>query len=173
MNEGKDQDVKGLFASFLSAEQANEAVKDIVAGERILREYPVPEPDDELIADIQAKIAARLVRRPVGVFRTVARRAVAVAAAVIILAVVSVRLFEIGGDQSGGVAYASMIPKAVWESDDIAADDTELAVFTAEVKQIEAEVLTLQLGEDGRNGERVVVELEIKFAEIQSDFWKE
>ena len=173
MNEGKDQDLKELFERFLGAEQANEAIRDIAEGGQILLQYPAPEPDKELIADIKSKAAARLLRRRVGVFTKVARRAVAVAAAIIILGAVSVRLFEIGGDQSGGVAYASMIPKAVWESDDIAADDTELAVFTAEVKQIEAEVLTLQLGEDGRNGERVVVELEIKFAEIQSDFWKE
>jgi len=173
MNDRNNENLKDLFERFLSAEQADEAVKDVVEGERILREYPAPEPDKELIADIQSKVAARLLRRRVDVFRKVARRAVAIAAAIIILAVVSVRLFEIGGDRSGGVAYASAIPRALWESDDIAADDMELAVFTAEVRQIEAEVLTLQLGENGRNGERVVVELEIRFVEIQSDFWKE
>ena len=173
MNERHDENLKELFERFLSAEQANEAVKDVVQGERILREYPAPEPDRELIADIKSKAAARLLSRRVSVFRTVARRAVAVAAAIVILAVVSVRLFEIGGDQSGGVADAPAIPSALWESDDIAADDMELAVLTAEVKQIEAEVLTLQLGENGQDGERVVAELEIKFAEIQSDFWKE
>ncbi len=173
MNERHDENLKELFERFLSAEQANEAVKDVVQGERILREYPAPEPDRELIADIQSKAAARLLSRRANVFKKVARRTVAVAAAVIILATVSVRLFEIGGDQSGGVANAEAIPRALWESDDIAADDMELAVFTAEVKQIEGEILILQLGENGRNGERVVAELEIKFAEIQSDFWKE
>ena len=172
MNDRNDENLKELFERFLSAEQANEAVKDVVEGERILGEYPAPEPDKELLADIQSKVAARLLRGRVGVFRTVARRAVAVAAAIIILAVASVRLFEIGGDRPGAL-YASAIPTALWESDDIAADDMELAVFAAEVKQIEAEVLTLQLGENGRNGERIVAELEIKFAEIQSGFWKE
>jgi len=174
MNDRNDENLKGLFEKFLSAEQASEAVKDVVQAERILREYPAPEPDKELIADIKSKVAARLLPRQVGVFRKVARRAVAAAAAIIIiLGVVSVRLFEIGGDRSGGVAHASIIPKAVWESDDIAADDIDLAVFTAEVKQIEGEILVLQLGENGHNGERIVMELEIEFVEIKSDFWKE
>ena len=173
MNERQDENLKELFERFLSAEQANEAVKDVVQGERILREYPAPEPDKELIADIQSKAAARLLPRRADVFRKLARRAVAVAAAIIILAAVSVRLFEIGGGRSGGPEYAGLIPKALWESDDIAADDMDLAVFAAEVKQIEGEILILQLGKNGRNGEMVVAELEIKFAEIQSDFWKE
>jgi hypothetical protein len=173
MKDRNDENLKGLFERLLGAEQANEAVRDVMQGERILREYPAPEPDKELIAGIKSNVAAMVLPRRARVFRKVVGRAVAVAAAIIILAAVSVRFLEIDGDRSGRVAYASMIPKAVWESEDIAADDIDLAVLTAAVKQIEGEFLVLQLGENGHNGDRVVMELEIEFVEIKSDFWKE
>lgn len=173
MNDRNDENLKELFESFLSPEQANEALKDVAQGERILREYPAPEPDKELIADIQSKAAARLLPGRASVFRVVAGRAIAVAAVIIILAAVSVRLFEIGGGQSGSAAYASIMPTALWESDNIAADDTDLAVLNVEVEQIENELRTLLLGENGANGERDVMKLEIEFIEIEVHFWKE
>ena len=55
---------------------------------------------------------------------------------------------------------------------DIAADDEDLAVFTAQIEQIEAEVQTLQSGQDTGNGESTLVELEMELMEINSDFWK-
>ena len=65
-----------------------------------------------------------------------------------------------------------MIPEALWESDDISADYVELAIFTAEIEQIEGEVLTLELGENGGNGQADAAELEMKLIEISSNFWE-
>jgi hypothetical protein len=58
---------------------------------------------------------------------------------------------------------------AIWESDNITVDDPHLASLTAEVEQIENELLTLQEGETGGNGERAVSELEMELAVINSD----
>jgi len=67
----------------------------------------------------------------------------------------------------------SIIPTAIWESDDITAADADLAIFTTEIEQIEDELMSLQLGEDDGNGDSSVSELEMELIEINnSDFWK-
>lgn len=75
--------------------------------------------------------------------------------------------------ESGPVQYASIIPTAIWESDDIAADDADLVIFTTEIEQIEDELPALQLGEDDSNEDSAITELEMELIEINnSDFWK-
>ncbi len=173
MNSQNEENLKELFERFADAEQAEKHVEDVQKAEQILREYPAPEPDDMLIANIKAEIAMRLpARRADVVRRRMVYKVAAVAAAVVILAAVSLRLFEKGDVEPQRVAYASLIPRAIWESDDIATDDVDLAIFTAEAEQIENEVRTLQFGEDGSNGERAVSELEMELIEIEGDFWK-
>jgi hypothetical protein len=173
MNSKNEENLKDLFEKFMDAEQAEKRVEDIQKAEQILREHPAPEPDDMLIGNIKAEIAMRLPARRAYVFRRKVYKAAAVAAAVVVLAAVSTRLFEKDVVEPQRVAYASLIPTAIWESEDITTDDVDLAIFTAEVEQIEDEVLALQFGEDGSNGERAISELEMELVEIESDFWKE
>jgi len=173
MNDENQENLKELFEKFLDAEQAESCVEDVQKAEQILREHPAPEPDDMLIANIKAEIAMRLPARRTGVFKQIAYKSVSVAAAVIFLTAIGLRLFEKGSDEPGPVVYASIIPTAIWESDDIAADDADLAIFTTEIEQIEDELLVLQFGEDDANGDSSVSELEIELIEINSsDFWK-
>jgi hypothetical protein len=95
----------------------------------------------------------------------------AVAAIVFVLAAISIKFFE-KSEESEKIMYASIIPTAIWESDDIAADDADLAILTAEVEQVADEILSLRMGENGGNGQTVITELEIELMEIESDFWK-
>jgi hypothetical protein len=170
MNDGNQENLKELFEKFLDAEQAESCAEDVQKAEQILREHPAPEPDDMLIASIKAEIAMRLPAGRTYVFKQIANKVVGIAAAVIILTAIGLRLFDKGGN---GVQYATIIPTAIWESDDIAAADANLVIFTAEIEQIEDEVLTLQLGEDDGNGEGSITELEMELIEINnSDFWK-
>jgi len=171
MGDRNEENLKELFEKFYTAEQAERAVEDVQKAEQLLRKHPAPEPDDMLIANIKAEIAMRLPLRRADVFRRMAYKAATVAAAVIIVAAIGVSLFK-KGDGSEKVAYASIIPRAIWESDDIATDDLDLAMLTAEMEQIEDEVLTLQSGENGGNGDTAVTELEMELIEIDSDFWK-
>ena len=172
MNGGNEENLKELFAKFLNVEQAERAVEDVQRAERILGEHPAPAPDDALIADVKSEIAEAILSRQVSVFRRTAYKTAVVAAAAIVIAAISVRLLDIGGGGPGRVTYASMIPEALWESDDISADYVELAIFTAEIEQIEGKVLTLELGENGGNGQADVAELEMELIAINSDFWK-
>jgi len=173
MNGQNEENLKELFERFAGAEQAERAVEDVRKAEQILLEYPAPAPDDGLIADIKSEIAGAILPRQVNVFRRISYKTAVVAAAAIVIAAISVRLLDIGGGRHGR-ATAAMIPEALWDSDDISADYAELAIFTAEIEQIESEVLTLELGENGGNGDTAVSELEMELIEIEiaGDFWK-
>ncbi len=176
MNGRNDENLKELFEKFIDAEQAEKYAEDVQKAEQILREHPAPEPDAMLIANIKAEIAMRLPAgrtRRTGVFKQIAYKTVSVAAAVIFLTAIGLRLFDKSGVEPNGVQYATIIPTAIWESDDIAAADANLAIFTVEIEQIENELLALQLGEDDGNGDRSITELEMELIEINnSDFWK-
>ena len=171
MNERNEENLKDLFEKFLNAKEADEAVEDIGKGEEILRAHPWPKPDGKLVAGIKAEVARELLRRKTRVTKRVVYKVAAVAAAFLILANVSVKLFEKGGE-GGGVVKASILPSAIWESEDLAADDVDLAILTAEIREIEEDALALQLGENGGNGHIGLEELEIELMEINGDFWK-
>jgi len=172
INDKNQENLKELFEKFLDAEQAGSCAEDVQKAEEILREHPAPEPDGMLIANIKAEIAMRLPARRTDSFKQLAYRVAYVAAAVIFLTAIGLRLFDKEGGESNGVQYASIIPTAVWESGDISAADANLAIFTVEIEQIEDEMLDLQLGEDDGNGYESVTELEMELIQINSDFWK-
>lgn len=171
MENRNQENLRELFEKFFDAEQAESCVEDIQKAEQILREHPAPEPDDMLIANIKAEIAMRLQAARAHRFRRIVYEVVGAAAAILIVAAVSLQLFEKDGP-GPGVVYASLITTAIWESDDIAADDEDLAAFTAQIEQIEDEVQTLQSGEETGNGDSTLAELEMELIEINSDFWK-
>ena len=169
----QNDELRRIFEKFVNTEEADAAVEDIRQGEQILRDSPAPEPDSRLITGIKAEISQTVVRGKENTFRWVVYKTAAVAAVFIILAVISVKLFEKNRSQSGPVVYASIIPVAIWESSDISADDTDLATLTAEIEQIQDETLAMQLDENGGNGSGDITELEMELIEIDhSDFWK-
>lgn len=172
MNERNGDNLRELFKKLGDPEQAQRAVEDVQKGEQIIHEYPAPEPNEAVIAGIKAKIAETVHRRKSISFKWAVYKTAAVAAVFIVLATISVKLFERSNDKPERVITASVIPDTIWESSDIAADDADLAVLTAEIKQIESEVLALQLGETNGNGQETIVELETELIEIVSTFWK-
>ncbi len=142
--------------------------EDFKEAEKIFDENPAPEPGRELLIDIKAKIAQELSREKPKSFRLTIRKIAAIAAAFFVLAVLNVKLFE----KPTGLNTASIIPAAIWESEDLADDDVDLAVLTEEVEQIESELLALQLDENSSNGEAAIDELETELIEINNNFWK-
>jgi hypothetical protein len=171
MNGETKENLKDLFEKFLNSEQAKQAAEDIQKGERILRESAAPAPDGELIANIKAEIAASLLHKKENAFRRTIYKTMAVAAGFIIVAIISVKLFETKTVQPEKPVSSSIIPKAVWESECLADDSAASATLVAEVEQIESDLLAMRLGENGSNGE-AITELEMELTEINSDFWK-
>jgi len=172
MNSQNDENMKELFERFLSAEQTESGVEDIQKGEQILRQHPAPEPDDMLIANIKAEIAMRLPAKRTNVFTKIAYRAVYAAAAILVISAISLSLFNRNMEPTPR-QYGSIIPTSIWESDDIATDDADLAIYTIEIEQIEDELRSLQSGEYNRNGDSSLSELEMELVAINNDFWKE
>ncbi len=172
MNNRNEENLKEVFEKFLEPKEVEQAAEDIAQGERIFREHPAAEPDDEFIADIKMKISGALLHRKATSFRRTAYKTAVAAVAVILLAVISTRFFEKGSGESKKAAAASIIDGVIWESERLAADDADLAILAAEIEQIEDEMLALQLAEDGGNGSKAVTELEIELIEINNDFWK-
>jgi len=173
MNDQNGENLDELLEKFFDGKQAENYIEDVQTVEQILREYPAPEPDDMLIANIKAEIAMRLPARRARLFRRRLYEVVAVAAAVFVAAAVTVRFFNEPGSEPGQRVYAaSLIPKAIWESQDIAADDENLAVFKTEIEQIEEEVLALESDEDSGESDTAITELEMELIEVSSDFWK-
>ena len=127
-----------------------------------------------LLANIKAEIAMRLPAKSAGVFHRIGYNVAAVAAAVIILAAVGTNLFEKDSGQPKplGPMIASLIPPEIWESDDIAADDMDMAGYTVEIEQIEDELLALQSDQEGLDNESAITEMEMELIEIETDFWK-
>lgn len=172
MEDQNQENLTELFRKFFDAEQVESCIEDIQKAEQILRENPAPEPDNLLVANIKAEIAVRLPARRAELSRHRTYRVVAAAASIIVLAAISLQLFTKPNGEPPTIMYASLMPTAIWESDDIAADDTNLAVFAAEIEQIKDEVLTLESGEDTGNGDSTLAELEMELIEIEGDFWK-
>jgi hypothetical protein len=87
------------------------------------------------------------------------RRIAALAAVLLIGALITISLFD---------QEATPIPPTaiIWT------EDPKLAAFSAEIEQIESDLLALQLGENGTNGHLELTELEMELIEIDADFWK-
>lgn len=172
MEDRNKENLRELFEKFFNAEQAESCVEDIQKAEQILRDHPAPEPDDMLIANIKAEIALRLHASRTHRIRRIIYEAVGAAAVIIFVASVGLQLFQKNGPNSGEDYYASIIPPKIWESNDITADDEDLATFTTQIEQIEDEVQTLQSGQEVSNSDSSIEEMEMELIEINSDFWK-
>jgi len=173
MSSQNEENLKELFEKFLSSEQAAKAAEDVYKAEQILREHPAPEPDDMLIANIKAKIALNLRSLRAKVFTQLVYKTAAIAAAILIVAAIGLNILEKDKDyRSERIIPASIIPRATWDSDNIAADDVDLVTYTTEIEQIKDELRTLQLGKGNANGDAALIELEMNLVEIESDFWK-
>ena len=172
MEDQTNENIEELFGKFLSDEDARRAAEDIQKAEEILREHPAPEPAGELLADINSKIAEALSAEKAKTRKLTAYRVAAVAAAIIILVAIGVRFFEKGPAEIQSPVTITLIQQAIWESEDISADQAELALLTDELEQIEGEILALRLGEDGGESSREFIELEMELTDIGGDFWK-
>ena len=173
MDEQDRENLEQLYERFVGSEEARQAAADIRKGEQVLDEYPAPEPGDKLVADIKVRGNRALRQRKSDTFVQIAYKAAAVAAAaVIILAVISAELFKQDSGERGEVSAASIIPAAIWEGEDIAVDDAELATLIDEVEEIEGEILALQLGEESDNDVGQITEVQTELIEVNGNFWK-
>lgn len=170
MNEKDQENLKDLFERFAESEEAASAADDIQQGEQVFRENPAPQPSEELIADIKAQVTRQLARKKVSFFNRITVKRAAVAAVLVIVGAIGVKLIRPGPDVT--TKPVAHIPAEIWNTNDITADDTQLASLIAEIEELEGLELALRLGENGANGYADLDELEMEYVDINGDFWK-
>jgi hypothetical protein len=167
MNEHNYNELRELTARLYGAAAAESVSEDILSGDQLLASCTAPEPDARIVSHIKARMASRLSRR--AKTRRRAYESVAAAAAIAIIALIG--LFGRGPAGAPSVAHAGLIPTAVWESDNLAADDLEIIYFNAEIEHIEAQLRTLESG-DAETPDDRLNNMEMELMQIDTEFWK-
>jgi hypothetical protein len=147
---------------------AQAAAEEIRAGERLLNAWLAPAPADRTLASIKVQMAAVALRRRWRV--RVFRGSLAAAAAVVMALLIG--LPTGGPAQRPGMNFAAIIPAAIWESDDLAADDLQLVYFTSEIRRIEAQMQALEAEETDTGSGGSPDDLERELFAIETEFWK-
>jgi len=171
MNAKDSENSKELFARFLTGEDADAAADDIAAADKLINDNPAPQPDAAVLAEINAKINRTLALRQTSKVRMMRTAAVA-AAAVIVAAVVVWQIPQRRTDRPKETVAAAMIPAAVWESDDLSADDVELADLTEQIDELENEIVALQTAQQDDEEAFDLSELETKIMSTKHYTWK-
>lgn len=169
MNNRDQDNLKSLFERFLPPEEAARAAEDVWAGDEVLKAHPAPRPREEILLGIKRNIGDQLRHRHKPSHPL--RRFIGVAAAVMVVALAGL-LLKAPPSQTG-VAHAALIPTAIWESDDLSADDMDIAYYTSEIRQIESQMVALEAGDSDGAGVARLDEMEMELMRINSEFWKE
>jgi hypothetical protein len=173
MNDRDRENLAELIERLYHDEQAEGVLQDIRQGEQILHENPAPEPDRQFIADIKAQIALLIPTRQAQIARWRKYKRAAVAAAIIIISVISATFFNGSPPEYERAYSATIFPTNLWDSKNIEADDENLAVFNAQIDQIENEIMILESGDDTGDSAKSIEEMEIELIVVSNDFWKE
>jgi hypothetical protein len=172
MRETNEENLEELLGQFLGAAQAKDAAGDIADGERIFGQFPAPLPQAAVIGDIKARISEAVARKKAAASRWQVLRFAAAAAVFVVLATVTIQLWRQGTSHGPVLASGSVVPRVIWDGEDIVADDAELATIAAEMEQIEGEILALEDGENGSDSYDDILELESELVAMEGDFWK-
>ncbi len=168
MNDRNHDDLRELLKRFMDPSEAGSIERDIRSGDRLFEANPAPQVAPETLAAIKRQITVRLgaSHRPASpLYRYIAAAAV--------IAVALIGFFGRPTQQSQGVSYASLIPTAIWESEDLASDDAELAYFRSELRHIETQMQALEAGDGELVAAGSLDEVELELIRIDTQFWKE
>ena len=157
----KNDNLEQLFGGFFNEAEARQAATDLRMGDGLLSEYPARQPNARLLEEIKTEVSRSLAagrRRAYWV-----RRAVATAAAVIVIA--SVLLVWPGAGTTP--VYADTA--GLW-------DDTAITNLRAEMDAVLDTMISLETDEYGFDegaGDFAEVELEeLEMVATNDDFWK-
>ncbi len=162
------EELTELLGRFFGPSEAESAEREIRAGDRLFDVSPSPQVAPELLEDIKQRIAVRLAAPRRGSHPLY--RYGGAAAAVIVVALIG--FFGRPAQEPSDIHYASLIPAALWDSDDIVSDDMKLAYFRSELRRVETQMLALD-ADDGEVATGALDEVEMELIRIERQFWKE
>lgn len=169
MNEYPYDELTELLKKFMAPSRAGTVEQDIRSGDRLFEANPAPQVASETLAAIKRRIAIRL-----GVRHRHAHpfyRYVGAAAAMIAVALLG--FLGRPTQEIHTVSYASLIPAAIWESEDLACDDAELAYFRSELRHIETQMQAIETGDGEPAAVSSLDEVELELIRIDTQFWRE
>ena len=94
----------------------------------------------------------------------------AVAAVIIVLAIAGARYLTEPDREATYVA--NTVQASIWDDESGLGGDEQLATLTAQISEIEADMLAIRLGEDRSKSSSLLTDLEVEMNEINGDFWK-
>ena len=144
-NNKNNENLKELFGKFLEPQQAEKAVQDIQQGESILTKYPAPVPDDGLIDNIKADIAYVISQRKIKASRKIPYKVAAIAAAIIIIAAISMKFQEQTDSKPVNIASETKIPAVIWEIFRAASMFARLSSFPANCGDSESRATNISI----------------------------
>jgi hypothetical protein len=168
MRDQAHENLIDLLRRFMDEPAARAAHEDIQAGQRWLDAQPAPAPEARLIAALKTQMAVAAFRRHR--IRRLVHASLAAAAAVVVLSLIG--LLGPRSTNRAHLSYAAIIPTAIWESDDLTADDLDLAYFSSEIRQIEAQVQALNAEDSDPGVGGGPEEFETELMALQTEFWK-
>ncbi len=167
MDAKNNENLRELIEKLVDSDEVQRYISDIQAGEQILHDYPAPEPDDMLIANIKAEIALNILPRKVKLFRKV-YKAVAIAAAVVIISVISIGLFEKQKNPE------IVVPPTIVSASIFDKIDVNFEYIKTAIDQVQNNLIALETSKDDiDNSIENINDLEIQNATLSSsDFWE-
>ena len=168
MDTQKNENFDELLKQFFDGETAKKVCEDITKGEQFLRDYPAPVPDEEAMIVLKAEVAKVAAANRARALRQTYYRVAVFAAAVIVIAFVSVSLLKNKPVKPVPVATTANTS----EDDGLFNSDTEFETLSAEVEQVRNEIAALQWEVVNENWDSEITELEANLIEVDSDFWK-
>ncbi len=169
MNDPSHDDLRNLLERFADPSAADAIEREIREGERLLAAHPAPPVAPETLAAIKQQMATRLDASHRS-WHPLYRYA-ALAAAVVLTALIG--FFGRPVAKEPDVSFASLIPTAIWESDDLASDDMELAYFQSELQRLETQMQAIEDGDGDLVATASLDEVEMEMIRIDREFWKE
>lgn len=170
MNNRQNENLEELFGQFLSAEEADKAVKEYRAGEQILERYPAPVPSRKLIEDIKLQVEGTLVLQRSAIKRHTLYKYAAMAAMVVIAATISVKIFEKHTGVVPSGIFNQQASESFWGEEQ---DETDQpGTLATEIQNLESDINPLYTGGYGDIIQNETVELETQVIDTSSDFWR-
>jgi hypothetical protein len=169
MNNSTKENLNELLAGFMDANMAGQAVQDIEKGDQLLRNFPAPQPGPDVVAAVKARVAAAVRQRHRITLQRRIWAAAGVAAAIMLVSVAALKLFEQKPTEPTPAHYAVVIPDRVWEGSDITSD---ISVLSAELESLEKEITSTSVDEIGDNSNLSVGDLEMELIETGGNLWK-
>ncbi len=168
MRDHAREDLTKLLGRFMDESTARATQADIEAVERMLQAHPAPVPSSQTLWTVKAMMIAASAGRRRRI--RVTRATVAAAAAVVVTVLVG--HYRTGPTDQPRANFASIIPTAVWESRDIAADDLDLVYFTSQIRQIETQMQDLEAEQVAPQEKDVLDDIEMELISMETEFWK-